>query len=69
MKRPVTMKAHAPTVLILLAALVCHSLNLDGAGLALFFAGAVHEVWLWLRTVQRPTRAHGRATQMLRNDR
>jgi len=59
-REPITMKFHALTVLILLAALACYGASLDGAGLALFFAGAVLELWFWIRAIQGPPRAHGR---------
>ena len=54
-------KFHALTVLIVLGALACYGASLDGAGLALFLAGAVLELWFWIRAVQGPPRTHGRA--------
>ncbi len=69
MKRRITLTAHLPAVLLVLAALACTHLDFEAAALTLFFAGAVHEVWLWLRAVQRPLRAGGRATITLRSPR
>ena len=65
MKKRITMKFHAATVLILLAALVCYGAGLDSAGLALAFAGAVFELAFWVRVIQGPSR-HGRAAMTFR---
>jgi hypothetical protein len=66
MKPRINLKFHALTVAVLLAALACYGASLDGAGLALFFAGAVLELWFWIRAVQGPPRATHRASQPLR---
>jgi hypothetical protein len=60
-KKRISMRFHALTILIVLAALACYGASLDGAGLALFFAGAVFELWFWIRAIQGPPRAHRRA--------
>lgn len=54
------MKSHLLTILVLVGALICYGVALDGAGLALFFIGAVLEVWFWIRAVQGPPRSHAR---------
>jgi len=64
MKQRLNVKFHALTILILLAALACYGAGFDGAGLAFFFAGAVLELWFWIRAVQGPPRAHHRTAQL-----
>jgi hypothetical protein len=69
MKRRINHKFHALTVAILLAALACYGASFDGAGLALFFAGAVLELWFWIRAVQGPPRATHRGPLPFRSHR
>ena len=47
------MKRHLITVAILLVALALYVLGLSGLGVAAFIAGAVFELWFWVRLVVR----------------
>lgn len=68
MKRRGTTGLHVLGVLLLAAALVCYHMGLGAAGLALLFAGAMTEMWAWLRTIEIPPRAQ-RALMTLRHRR
>ncbi len=57
MRKPGTLRLLLPVVAALLAASACYGEDLDRAGLALFFAGALLAMWLWLRALQGPPRA------------
>ncbi|MGE5337495.1 MAG: hypothetical protein ACM3PU_06685 [Gemmatimonadota bacterium] len=57
MRKRGSLKLLLPVVAALLAASACYGENLDGTGLALFFAGAMLAMWLWLRALQRTPRA------------
>jgi hypothetical protein len=57
MKPRSTIELHVLGVLLLAAALACYHLNFGAAGLALLFAGAVVELWAWMRAIQLPPRA------------
>ena len=54
------MSRHLITIIALLLGLACYVAGLTGAGLALFFVGAVLEIAIWLHTVQEPRHASPR---------
>jgi hypothetical protein len=54
------MNGHLLTVFALLLGLACYVAGMTGAGMALFFVGAVLEIAFWLHTVQSPRRVSPR---------
>jgi hypothetical protein len=60
--RPLTasgMKRHLITFAILLVALALYALGYSGMGAAAFVAGAVFELWFWVRLAVRRTPVAG----------
>ncbi len=51
------MKHHLLTMLILLAAITLYAFGMGGGGSALLAAGAVLELWFWVRAVRGNRRA------------
>jgi hypothetical protein len=53
------MKRHLITFAILLVALTLYALGFSGMGMAAFIAGAVFELWFWVRVIVRRTAVSG----------
>jgi hypothetical protein len=51
------MKHHLLTMLILLAAIALYAIGMGGGGSALLVAGAILELWFWVRAMRGSRRA------------